>query len=187
MGIRPMERREAREVARLRVRMLEELGEMGGDDPRTLVQVTEAYLNRRLGSGGHFTSVAEEQGRLVGIASLEIFERLPYPGNLSGREGYLLNVYVESDFRRRGLAGALVRDLVGVARREGVGRLWPHASAGGRGVYEAAGFEARMLEEMELLLAGENGPSEHARRIGELLRRESESSTRSATPRKAST
>ena len=51
MGIRPMERREAREVARLRVRMLEELGEMGGDDPRTLVQVTEAYLNRRLGSG----------------------------------------------------------------------------------------------------------------------------------------
>jgi GNAT superfamily N-acetyltransferase len=87
---------------------------MGGDNPRTLVQVTEAYPNRRLDSGGHFTSVAEEQGRLVRIASLEIFERLPYPGNLSGREGYLLNVYVESDFRRRGLAGALVRDLVGV-------------------------------------------------------------------------
>ena len=32
-----MGRREAREVARLRVRMLEELGEMGGEDPRTLV------------------------------------------------------------------------------------------------------------------------------------------------------
>jgi hypothetical protein len=35
-----------------------------------------------------------------------------------------------------------------------VGRLWLHASAYGRGVYEAAGFEARTLEEMELLLTG---------------------------------
>jgi GNAT superfamily N-acetyltransferase len=149
-----MGRREAREVARLRVRMLEELGEMGGEDPRTLVGATEAFLQRRIGSGGHFTSVDEEEGRLVGIASLEVFERLPYPGNLSGREGYVLNVYVEPASRRRGLAGALVRDLVGVARKEDVGRLWLHASAYGRGVYEAAGFEARTLEEMELLLTG---------------------------------
>ena len=58
---------------------------------------------RRLGSGGHFTSVAEEGGRLAGIASLDVFERLPYPGNLSGREGYVLNVYVEPASRRRGL------------------------------------------------------------------------------------
>jgi hypothetical protein len=31
--------------------------------------------------------------------------------------------------------------------------LWLHASAYGRGVYEAADFEARTMEEMELLLA----------------------------------
>lgn len=145
---------EARRVARLRARMLEELGEMGGEDPQTLVGATEDFLDRRLGSGAHFTSVAEEAGRLAGMASLEVFERLPYPGNLSGREGYLLNVYVQPASRNRGIAGTLVRDLVGVARRERVGRLWLHASAGGRGVYEAEGFEARTLEEMELLLAG---------------------------------
>jgi GNAT superfamily N-acetyltransferase len=93
--------------------------------------------------------------RLVAIASLEVLERLPYPGNLSGREGYVLNVCVEPASRRRGVAGALVRDLlVGAARREGVGRLWLHAGAHGRGVYEVAGFEARRLEEMELLLVG---------------------------------
>jgi hypothetical protein len=60
--VRPMGRREAREVARLRVRMLEELGEMGGEDPRTLVGATEAFLQRRIGSGRHFTSVAEADG-----------------------------------------------------------------------------------------------------------------------------
>jgi len=117
MEIRQMDRRETREVARLRARMLEELGEMGGEDPRTLVGATEAFVERRLGSGSHFTSVAEEANRLLGVASLEVFETLPYPGNLSGREGYVLNVYVEPTERRRGIAGALVRDLVGVARR----------------------------------------------------------------------
>lgn len=154
MNIRSAYPSEVREVARLRVRMLEELGELCEENRRDLGGVTEAFLNRRLGSGGHFTSVAEEAGRLVGIASLEVFERLPYPGNLSGREGYVLNVYVEPDVRRRGLAGALVWDLVDVARREGVGRLWLHASSGGRGVYEAVGFEVRTLEEMELSLTG---------------------------------
>lgn len=147
-----MNSREVREVARLRVCMLKELDEVDAKNPQILQDAIETFLNRRLGSGGHFTSVAEETGCLVGMASLEVFERLPYPGNLSGREGYVLNVYVEPAARRRGVAGALVRDLVGVARREGVGRLWLHASSGGRGVYEAAGFVTRTLEEMQLLL-----------------------------------
>jgi hypothetical protein len=74
MEIRPMDRCEGREVARLRVRMLEELG---GEDPGPLLDATGAFLDRRLDSGRHFTSVAEDEGRLVGIASLEGFESLP--------------------------------------------------------------------------------------------------------------
>jgi len=47
----------------------------------------------------------------------------------------------------------LLSDL-GVAGREGVGRLWLHATPGGRGIYEAAGFEGRSVEEMQLVLSG---------------------------------
>jgi hypothetical protein len=119
MEMRPMDFGETREVARLRVRMLEELGELGGEEPRALIGPTEAFLARRLGSGGHFTSVAEEAGRLVGIASLEVFERLPYPGSLSGREGYVLNVYVEPASRRRGSR----------ARSSATWWAWPAAKA----------------------------------------------------------
>ena len=67
MEIRPMDPREAREVARLRVRMLEELDKMGGEDPRVLAGAIEAFLGRRLGSGGHFTSVP--RGRAAWSAS----------------------------------------------------------------------------------------------------------------------
>jgi hypothetical protein len=68
-----------------------------GRENGTLRDVTRSFLDRR-GTGRHFTSVAEELGRLVGIASLEVFERLPYPANLSGKEGYVLNVHVEPAF-----------------------------------------------------------------------------------------
>jgi hypothetical protein len=46
-----------------------------------------------------------------------------------------------------------MRELVGVARREGIGRLVAVRQRLRARVYEAAGFEARTLEEMELLLA----------------------------------
>jgi GNAT superfamily N-acetyltransferase len=65
----------------------------------------------------------------------------------------VLNVYVEPTFRKQGVASSLVGDLVGVARRENFGRIWLHVSAHERGVYEAAGFEAPTLEEMELMQA----------------------------------
>ena len=82
-----------------------------------------------------------------------MFERLPHPRNLGGKEGYVLNVFVEPGARGGGVvATAIVGELVGVARREGVGRLWLHATSGGRGIYEAAGFEGRTIEEMQLLL-----------------------------------
>ena len=83
-----------------------------------------------------------------------MFERLPHPRNLGGKEGYVLNVFVEPGSRGRGIATAIVRELIGVAGREGVGRLWLHATSGGRGIYEAAGFEGRTVEEMQLVLRG---------------------------------
>jgi GNAT superfamily N-acetyltransferase len=149
-----MKREHVEMVTELRMALLSELGELSSEEEmEPLRRATRQFLARQPTTGRHFTSIAEEAGKLVGIASLEVFERLPYPGNLSGREGYVLNVYAEPAYRNQRVASSLVGDLVGLARREGVGRLWLHASAYGRGVYEAAGFEARTLEEMELVLA----------------------------------
>jgi GNAT superfamily N-acetyltransferase len=88
----------------------------------------------------------------VGVGSLVLSERLPCPENLSGREAYVLNFYAESQARGSGVARTILVDLVDHAKRENIGRLWLHASPQGHGVYEAAGFEGRTLEEMELTL-----------------------------------
>jgi hypothetical protein len=124
--------------------MLEELDEMGGEDPQSLLEATEAFLARRLRSGGHFTSVAEEAGRPVGIASLEVFERLPYPANLSGREGYGLNVYVEPASRKRGSrAGSSVTWWAWPGARESGGCGCTPASVGAGSTRRQASRRAR--------------------------------------------
>jgi GNAT superfamily N-acetyltransferase len=150
-----MARQDIGRVSDLRLRLLDDLGAAGpGQDLRPLRRSVCSFLERQLGSGRHFSVVAEEREGVVGVGSLEIFERLPHPENLTGKEGYLLNVYVEPEARGRGAATAIVGELVGIAGREGVGRLWLHAASCGRRIYEAAGFEARSVEEMQLVLSG---------------------------------
>ena len=165
MRVRPMRGEDIGRVADLRIDLFEELDALPeGNDTEPVREAIRSFLERRLRSGGHFTSIVEEDGHILGVGSLEVFERLPYAGNLSGKEGYVLNIYVEPSARKRGVAGRLVADLVDIARGEGIGRLWLHPSAQGRRIYESAGFESRDIEEMQLILT-ETGKMMRTRRV----------------------
>jgi GNAT superfamily N-acetyltransferase len=58
----------------------------------------------------------------------------------SGRRGNILNVYTEGAFRRRGLAGELVKAAMQWCRTNGVDVVVLHASPEGRRLYESMGF-----------------------------------------------
>jgi 2-polyprenyl-6-methoxyphenol hydroxylase-like FAD-dependent oxidoreductase len=60
----------------------------------------------------------------------------------------LENTHVDEEWRAGSFASSWAWSGARVS-----GALWLHTSAYERGVYEVAGFEARTLEEMELLLA----------------------------------
>ncbi len=86
-----------------------------------------------------------------GAAFLLEYPRLPSPGNLRACEGYALNVYVAPDFRRRGVALALMTAALDEARRRGLARVRLHATPEGSPVYARLGFTPRG-DEMELVL-----------------------------------
>lgn len=58
----------------------------------------------------------------------------------SGRRGNILNVYTAAEFRRRGLAGELVKAALQWCRSNGVDVVVLHASPNGRRLYESMGF-----------------------------------------------
>ncbi|HEY5487025.1 MAG TPA: GNAT family N-acetyltransferase [Candidatus Limnocylindrales bacterium] len=86
--------------------------------------------------------LAEIGGRPAGTAAIMWFPHPPGPRNLQGVEAYVLNVYTKLEFRRRGIARALMARVIEEARARGIGRIWLRASREGRPLYEAIGFGA---------------------------------------------
>ncbi len=92
-------------------------------------------------------------GELVGSIGLVVHSIPPGPSNRVGKEGYIMNLVTLPDWRRRGIARALLEHVFAVLRSEGVPTASLHASRDGRNLYENLGFKTRdELPEMGLRL-----------------------------------
>ncbi len=87
--------------------------------------------------------IAEVDGAPVGSASCQL-HLTPYPNVLEPgyrRYGYIWGVYVEPDWRRRGLARQLTEATLTYLRDLACTRVILNASPSGRPVYESMGFQ----------------------------------------------
>jgi GNAT superfamily N-acetyltransferase len=84
-------------------------------------------------------------GLVVGGAGVQLRAMLPRPnregsGLLAGPEAYVLNVFVERAWRRRGVATLLMEYVLGYARERRLRLVTLHATPEGRPLYERLGF-----------------------------------------------
>lgn len=137
---------------KMRIELFEELGEK--DE-----QITEEELKHELESyyldhinKDFFCWFAEKDGKVVGVASMCMFCRIPYYQNPVGLEGYILNVYTLPEYRHYGAATKLVKEIIDFSKKGSIKRLWLNASDAGRRIYESLGFENGEENQMELFL-----------------------------------
>lgn len=136
---------------RLRVELLKELGEVCQEtDLIPLEAATKQYylahINKDLISWGIF-----QNEKLVAIGSLCLFSRIPYDENLSGLEGYILNIYISKQFRGNSFASQILDKIIEYSHKNNIKRLWLSSSVQGRQLYMKKGFAAKN-NEMELFL-----------------------------------
>ena len=136
------------QLVQLCLRLFEEAGEATDDEAVT--EATHAYFIQSLPQGTFLAWVAESEHHIVATSGLVIFERPPVPGNLSGKEAYVLNMYTLPEWRGQGLATGVLQEIIHFAKQAAIRRLWLHATESGRPVYEKAGFLAK-ASEMELV------------------------------------
>ncbi len=139
------------EFWRLRMQLFEELGEISKDtDISKLKYETNKYylkhINKELFSWGIF-----KEKKIVSIGSLCLFSRIPYKENLSGLEGYILNIYVSPKFRKCGFANQILDNIIEFSLKNNIKRLWLNNSKQGTNLYLKRGF-VKKVNEMELLL-----------------------------------
>ena len=137
------------ELVRLRCELWNAVGEP--TPTPELIEATRSYFSRHVGSKNFITLVLHSGTEIISVGTVHCFERLPYAGNLSGKEFYLLNMYTRPQYERRGYASKIIDNFRRLAQEQKVGRIWLHASNIGRPVYERAGYISRDGE-MELKL-----------------------------------
>jgi GNAT superfamily N-acetyltransferase len=85
--------------------------------------------------------VADNDGELVGMLNLMIFERMPKPGTEASRWVYLGNAYVLPEFRNAGIGGRLVEASVQFSQSINAVRMVLSPSAESRDFYARLGFQ----------------------------------------------
>lgn len=136
-------------ILHLRLQLLSEMGNLearnpeGGDieiSNEDLREVTAIYVRKALFDGRVLIWLAFDGVDAVACGAANIYERLPYRGNLSGQEWYISNMYTQTAHRRRGIAKAMVKAIQQEARERCVERVWLEASSDGAAVYQQSGF-----------------------------------------------
>jgi len=136
-------------IAWHRARMFQDMGEVSGDTFEILRTKARPRLERWIDSGdyiGWLATPIDKPETIVGGAGIQLQPILPRPVDAStigeGRQGTIINVFTEPQWRRRGVAGMLIKEVVAWSKSERLDRLILHASAQGRPIYEMLGFVA---------------------------------------------
>ena len=127
--------------------------EVGGWDDETMalqIPIWAAWFYDAVADGRYRSWIAEKDGEAIASGSLLVYAAIPRPGSESDREGRVQSVYVVPDARRRGIARALMDEIIAHARSIPLIRLVLHPSDDARPLYAVLGFSE--LDEMGLRL-----------------------------------
>jgi GNAT superfamily N-acetyltransferase len=115
-----------------------------GRDPKLLAIMEPAareYFTAEVANGGYLGWLAESDGQIIGGAGIVISAWPGNPGSTLAKRAMVLNMYVERDYRRRGIARALMETVIAWCKAQGFSAVGLHASDEGRPLYESMGFQ----------------------------------------------
>ena len=114
-------------------------------------RITREYFRKVLASEDFVSYIAWAGEEAAACSGMSIHLHAPSYGNLSGKTGYIFNMYTRSAYRRQGLAVKLLAALQQYAEEKGCSKLGLNASPAGKNVYLKYGF-AEVGGEMEMEL-----------------------------------
>jgi GNAT superfamily N-acetyltransferase len=134
-----------------RVRFLRETFGAGDEgDTELLKEGLREYFSQAIPAGGFVAWLAEYDGEIIATSGMVVWRKPGGYTSLSGKAGYILNMYTVPEARGLGVGSRLFDELINEAKSRGVKHLHLHATEDGIGIYRRAGFAEPGLVELEL-------------------------------------
>ncbi len=118
----------------------EDYGELPTDLSDKLAHDLPDYFRKHLNKD-LFVFTCRDNGVIISCCFLYVSEKPPNPSFISGRTGTVMNVYTKKEFRRRGIAGKLLKMLLNEAEELGLDFVELKATDAGYELYKSVGFE----------------------------------------------
>ncbi len=134
---------ELNKVIELRISQLtEEYSQEGKAVPEDvdLESALMDFYKKNLAAGTYVSWLALDGDKIIGTSGMSFAEKPPYFTCPSGKLGILSSMYTDPDYRRMGIATALLDRVVKEAKDYGCGTIYITASDMGVKLYEAYGF-----------------------------------------------
>jgi N-acetylglutamate synthase and related acetyltransferases len=85
--------------------------------------------------------IAEENSEIISSVFLVVIEKPANPTFISGKIGNILNVYTKTEYRKKGIAGQLLKLAINDAREMKLSFLELKSTKAGYNLYKELGFE----------------------------------------------
>lgn len=117
----------------------------------TVRENNRAYYEKHLADDTHMACFAFDKGndRIVGCGGICYQKEMPSPDNITGTNGYLMNIYTVPDVRGEGVGRAIVEYLIKDAKERGTEKIYLESSGAAKNLYREIGF-SDMYDYMKL-------------------------------------
>ena len=127
-------------VVRHRIEMFRAMG-INPDHLIAMEEPARAYFSEAMANGRYLAFLADDDGKIVAGGGIVL---LHWPATaIEARDSrpMILNMFTESEYRRRGLARRIMQAMLDWCKKEGYKSVSLHASQYGRPLYESMGFQ----------------------------------------------
>jgi len=130
------------DLVRMRIAYLtEDYGSLTAEQENQLKEVLPRYYEEHLGRDLIVFFAENNGGEMISCCFLLVCEKPANPSFMHGRTGSVMNVYTLPGYRKKGIAGRLIMQLIDEAMELGLDFIELKATEAGYKLYKNLGFE----------------------------------------------
>jgi len=137
-------------LAETRIKVLRAANKLSDNvDMKEVKKQSYEYYQKALQDDTHIAYLVFDENIFVGAGGVSFFQIMPTYHNQNGKKAYIMNMYTNPEYRRKGIAYKTLDMLIKDTKNKGITAISLEATDMGRPLYEKYGF-IKMNDEMEL-------------------------------------